>query len=300
MLALDKKPARIVHDVAYPGIELSFPKKYLIIVVDLIKDAMTAILSVFILMLTLFIGGVLIRAKCKVIMSTAYLEAVEYLTQGAGEVLCDKENAMEVVRHELKGDAFHLRYPCQHPLPVLDDGLAEGAGQQTRSIGSTQGLVHVANHLTEEWPPSFHTHCDQIDLTPLVVVVLQAPVHGGDLRSGVLQFFLQRLFVHRQSLFLRFFAKIRQKEIGDKDCGQKFREEREKRKEKRERERKRGEREEKEKRKKGKERKGRKKKRKGREGKGRQEKERQGCAGFSLMLLSSIVQNRANQRQPLC
>ena len=117
-------------------------------------------------------------------------------------------------------------------------------------------------------------------------------------------FFLQRLFVHRQSLFLRFFAKIRQKEIGDKDCGQKFREEREKRKEERKRGKEKGkegkERKKRRERKKGKERKGRKKKRKDREGKGRQEKERQGCAGFSLMLLSSIVQNRANQRPPLC
>jgi len=75
-------------------------------------------------------------------------------------------------------------------------------------------------------------------------------------------FFLQRLFVHRQSLFLRFFAKIRQKEIGDKDCGQKFREEREKKKEKRERERKRGEREKK------------KEENERKKGKGRQEKER--------------------------
>ena len=40
---------------------------------------------------------------------------------------------------------------------------------------------------------------------------------------------------------IRFYrGKIRQKEIGDKDCGQKFREEREKRKEKKGKERKRG------------------------------------------------------------
>uniref|UniRef100_UPI00402899EF hypothetical protein n=1 Tax=Prevotella sp. TaxID=59823 RepID=UPI00402899EF len=43
MLTLNKKTTGIVHDVAYPGIELPFPEKYLIIVVDLIKNAMEAI-----------------------------------------------------------------------------------------------------------------------------------------------------------------------------------------------------------------------------------------------------------------
>ena len=190
MLALDKKPTGIVHNIAYPSIELSFPEKYLIIIVGFIEDAMTAVLTIFILVLTQFVGSILFWTKRKVIMSATYLEAVEDLTQRAGKALCDKENAVEMVGHELKDDAFHLRYPCQHPLPVLDNGLAESTGRQTWSIGSTQRLAHVANHLTEERPTSLHTHRDQIDLARLVVMAFQAPIHGGDLWSCVHQLLL--------------------------------------------------------------------------------------------------------------
>ena len=126
----------------------------------------------------------------------------------------DEEDAVEVVGHELEGDAAHLWGAGEHALPVLDDGLAEGGRDCVGCVGIAVRLSHVAHDLAEERLTPFYDHRYQVDAARLIVVVPHASRHGGLLGASKLSFSSQRFFVH--GLKVLVVAKIREKEEGCK------------------------------------------------------------------------------------
>lgn len=114
MLALDEETAGVVSEIALPVVELSLTEKDLVVVVELEEDTVVGGFTMSILMLTLHSSVVQDGAKSMESATAARLEAVEDFSQRQRHLACYEKDGMEMVGHELEGDACHLWNTGKH------------------------------------------------------------------------------------------------------------------------------------------------------------------------------------------
>lgn len=104
------------------------------------------------------------------------------------DMLADKENAMEVVGHKLKGNDGDFRVVAWDAAPLFADCHPKRRRHYMWRLLTAEGLARVADNGAEEGLASFCSHCYHIHPPRLVVVVLLPPFHRRFLRTG--QFYL--------------------------------------------------------------------------------------------------------------
>ena len=196
MFTLNKKPAGVVSKVAYPVVELALTKENLIVVFRDKEDAVVAVLAIGIGVLTLHSNIVQNGQKSMEGVAAACLEAVEDVTDMAGEMVGDEENGVEVIRHKLKGEAGHLGDTDEHALPVGNDSLAKRGRDGVGSVRIAIGTMHVAHDLAKERLAAFCDHGYQVDTASAVVVTFQSARHRFLLLSGEKLLSPSCLFIH--------------------------------------------------------------------------------------------------------
>ena len=112
VLALDEETAGIVGEIVLPDVELSPAEEDFVIVVELEENAVVGGFTMSIFVLTLHSSVVQNGTKGMEGLSAAGLEAVEDLSQRVRHLAGDEEDGMEMVGHELEGDACHFRETC--------------------------------------------------------------------------------------------------------------------------------------------------------------------------------------------
>lgn len=78
------------------------------------------------------------------------------------DMLADKEDAMEVVGHKLKGNNGDFGVVAWDAAPLLDDSLPQRRRHYMWRLLTAEGLARVADDGAEERLASFGFHCDHI------------------------------------------------------------------------------------------------------------------------------------------
>lgn len=184
VLTLDEEPAGVVGKIAFPVVELARTEEHLVVVVEFEEDAGVFGFTIGIGVLTLHSSVVESGEEGLEGVSAAGLEAVEDITEMKGEAVGDEEDGMEVVGHELEGDALQLRETGEHALPVVNDGVTEGCRHRMGRVRIAIGLVHVAHDVTKEGQATLRDHRYQVDTAGQVVVTFHSARHRVFLVTG--------------------------------------------------------------------------------------------------------------------
>ena len=86
----------------------------------------------------------------------ALLEAQDHLAKWYRHLLTNKEDAMQVVWHQLKGDDLYLRMVVADIPPTPANSLAQWCRHQVGRVGTAGGLVAVPFHAAQQGLPSLH------------------------------------------------------------------------------------------------------------------------------------------------
>ncbi len=126
MLSLHQEAARVVGKVALPVVELPGAKEDLVVVARGEEDAVAVMPPPQLrlrlrLRLPLLSSGVLDGVEGAEGLAAARLETVQDPSQMLFDMLTDKENAMEVVGHKLKGNNGDFRVVAWDAAPLFAD-----------------------------------------------------------------------------------------------------------------------------------------------------------------------------------
>ena len=123
-------------------------------------------------------GGCGFGKELAISFVAALFEAEEDFAHGAVELFADKEDAMKMVGHKLKGYQFHFGMHYGDLVPAVLYPSTQRTEFHARSIGAVCRSIAAPQDFTKERTAVFGNHRYHVHATGCVVVAWTAALHG--------------------------------------------------------------------------------------------------------------------------
>lgn len=213
VLPLLQETARIVAQVAAPGLQLLLIAQYAVVEAWLKQQTVLGVGAADRVSHSVSRLSRNRQGRCNrqgshqpaVCPAAASLETAHHAAEVAGQLLVNKEDAVQVVWHHLQIEHLYLRVVTLYAPPFLADSLS-----QWREF--YMGLAARTLYACKERTATFHRHRQHIGGRASVVMPHAAPLHRCLLLTCKRSLCLVGLFIHYESAFSAKLRKILQKQ----------------------------------------------------------------------------------------